>query len=69
MLILQFMPFDEIASLSSDKRVSKLLEIVKENKILLLEGRLRKEEEADDEEFSKEVADYLKFLISDEQKA
>ena len=47
MLILQFMPFDEIASLSSDKRVSKLLEIVKENKILLLEGRLRKEEEAE----------------------
>ncbi|MBI4453792.1 DUF2073 domain-containing protein [Candidatus Woesearchaeota archaeon] len=47
MLTLQFMPFDEIERLSSDKRVSKLLEIVKENKILLLEGRLKKEEEAE----------------------
>lgn len=47
MLTLQFMPFDEISKLSSDKRVSKLLEIVKENKILLLEGRLKKEEEAE----------------------
>lgn len=47
MLTLEFMPYDEIAQLSSNKRISKLLRIVKENKILLLEGRLKKEEEAD----------------------
>lgn len=41
------MPYDEIAQLSSNKRISKLLRIVKENKILLLEGRLKKEEEAE----------------------
>ncbi|MBT4824900.1 DUF2073 domain-containing protein [Candidatus Woesearchaeota archaeon] len=47
MLTLEFMPYDEIAQLSSNKRISKLLRIVKENKILLLEGRLKKEEEAE----------------------
>ena len=47
MLTLQFMPYDEIANLSSNKRISKLLRIVKEHKILLLEGRLKKEEEAE----------------------
>ena len=47
MLTLQFMPYDQIANISSDKRISKLLKIVKDNKILMLEGRLRKEEEAE----------------------
>ncbi|MBI3033338.1 DUF2073 domain-containing protein [Candidatus Woesearchaeota archaeon] len=47
MLTLQFVPYHEIESLSSSKRVSKLLDIVKLNKILLLEGRLTREEEAD----------------------
>jgi hypothetical protein len=47
MITLQFVPYYEIADLSSPKRIRKLLQIVKENKILLLEGRLKKQEEAE----------------------
>jgi hypothetical protein len=47
MLTLQFIPYGEIEYLSSAKRVNKLLELVKQNKIILLEGRLKKEEETD----------------------
>jgi len=47
MLTLQFVPFHEIEDLGSARRVKKLLDIAKENKIVLLEGRLKKEEEAD----------------------
>jgi hypothetical protein len=42
-----FVPYHEIEDLSSAKRVNKLLNIVKQDKIVLLEGQLRKEEEAD----------------------
>ena len=45
-LVLQFMPYSEIESLDSQKRVDKLLKIVKENKIVLIEGKLRPTEEA-----------------------
>jgi len=47
MLTLEFVPYHEIESLSSAKRISKLLNITKENKIVLLEGRLKKQEEAE----------------------
>jgi hypothetical protein len=47
MVTFQFVPYQDIESLSSAKRINKLLNIVKENKIVLMEGRLRKEEEAD----------------------
>lgn len=47
MLTLRFVPYSEIEYLSSARRIHKLLDIVKEDKIVLLEGRLRKEEEAD----------------------
>lgn len=47
MLTLQFMPYSEFEQLSSEKRIEKLLKIVKENKILLMEGRLRRDEEAE----------------------
>jgi len=47
MLTLQFVPYTEIEPLDSDARIGKLLEIVKENKIVLLEGRLRRKEEAE----------------------
>lgn len=47
MLTLQFIPYTEIENLTSAKRVSKLLQLVKAEKIILLEGRLRSEEEAD----------------------
>tara|TARA_Y100000310_G_C20643840_1_gene795473 strand:- start:592 stop:984 length:393 start_codon:yes stop_codon:yes gene_type:complete len=46
-LTLQFIPYNEIAELGSARRVKKLLDIVKQDKIVLLEGRLRKEEEKD----------------------
>ena len=46
-ITLQFVPYYEIANLSSAKRVNKLLTIVKDNKILLLEGRLKKQEETE----------------------
>jgi hypothetical protein len=46
-LTLQFIPYNEIADLGSARRVKKLLDIAKENKIILLEGRLKKEEETD----------------------
>lgn len=47
MLTLQFVPYSEIEELGSARRVKKLIDLVKENKIVLLEGRLKKEEETD----------------------
>ncbi len=47
MLTLRFVPYHEIEYLSSARRVHKLLDLVKEDKIVLLEGRLKKEEETD----------------------
>ena len=47
MLTLQFIPYSEIAGLNSQKRIKKLLSVVKEEKIVLLEGRLTKEEEGE----------------------
>ena len=47
MLTLRFVPYHEIEYLSSARRIHKLLDLVKEDKIVLLEGRLKKEEEAD----------------------
>lgn len=47
MITLQFVPYHEIEGLNSQKRIKKLLSIVKENKILLLEGRLKKQEETE----------------------
>ncbi|MFC1723279.1 DUF2073 domain-containing protein [Nanoarchaeota archaeon] len=46
-LTLQFIPYTEIQSLSGLGRIRKLLNAVKDNKIVLMEGRLRKEEEAE----------------------
>ena len=50
-------PHYEIEDLSSAKRVNKLLNIVKENKIVILEGRLKKEEETDLIEITMEEID------------
>ena len=47
MVTLQFVPYHEIEDLDSARRVKKLIDIVKENKIVLLQGRLKKEEETD----------------------
>lgn len=47
MLAFQFIPYTEIEKLSSDRRIQRILNVVKDNKIAVLEGRLTKEEEAD----------------------
>ncbi len=47
MLTLQFISYNQIADLESEDRIKKLLDFVKQDKIVLLEGRLREEEEAD----------------------
>ncbi len=45
MLTLQFIPHHEIEKLDSEARITKLLDGVKNNEIVLLEGRLESEEE------------------------
>lgn len=47
MVTFQFVPYQDIEWLESAKRVKKLIDIVKQDKIALLQGRLKKEEEAD----------------------
>jgi len=47
MLTLQFIPYYEIEDLDSTKRITKLLKAVKANKIVLMEGRLKSNEEAE----------------------
>ena len=56
-LTLQFIPFSEIEDLDSARRVKKIMDIVKENKIVLLEGRLKKQEETDLIEITMEEID------------
>jgi hypothetical protein len=46
MLTIQFMPYFELKDLSSEARIQKLLDLTKKEKIVLIEGRLKKEEEA-----------------------
>jgi len=57
MVTFQFVPYSGIERLSSAKRINKLLNIVKSNKIVILEGRLKKEEEADLIEITMEEID------------
>lgn len=47
MLTIQFVPYSEIEGLNSVKRITKLLKIVKSEKIILLEGKLKSHEEAE----------------------
>ena len=47
MVTIQFVPYTEIENLTGLGRIRKLLNIAKTNKIVLLQGRLRKEEEAE----------------------
>lgn len=47
MLTLQFIPYHEIEDLSSEDRINKILDIAKQNSIVLIEGRLSKGEEKD----------------------
>lgn len=47
MLVLKFVKYAEIEELDSEKRIDLLIDHVKSNKIIILEGRLKKHEEAD----------------------
>lgn len=47
MLTLQFIPYSEISGLTSEKKISKLLKVVQEEKIILLEGRLASNEKSE----------------------
>jgi len=47
MVTLQFIPYAEIDGLSSVGRIRLLLDIAKKDKIALLQGRLKKEEEVE----------------------
>jgi len=47
MLTLQFIPFQEIEKLDSKERINKLLKVVKEEKIILLEGSIKPEEQSE----------------------
>jgi len=46
-ITIQFIPYTEIAYISSYKRVKKLVDLAIEDKILLIQGKLASEEEAD----------------------
>lgn len=45
-LSIQFLPYSEIRHLDSNSRIKKILTIVLSNNILILQGRLKSEEEA-----------------------
>jgi len=45
MLTIQFVPYNEIEPLSQDSKIRKLIGIAKENKIVVMEGRLKPVEE------------------------
>lgn len=47
MVTIQFVPYTEIEGLSSIGRIRKLLNIAKEDKIVLLQGRLKNDEETE----------------------
>lgn len=47
MVTFQFIPYHEVEKLTSAKRINKLLNVVKDDRIVIMEGRLTKEEEAD----------------------
>ncbi len=46
MLTIEFIQYHELAKLSPQQRLNRLLTEVKENKLVMMEGRLRPEEEA-----------------------
>ncbi len=45
-LTLHFMPYSEIAKLDTVERIKKLLKIILDNKVVILQGRLKPEEES-----------------------
>lgn len=59
-LSLQVLPFSEVQNLSISERVKKILTIVLGNKIVILHGRLRAEEEARLIEDTMALVDHVK---------
>ena len=57
MVTFQFIPYHDVETLTAAKRVNKLLNIVKDDRIVIMEGRLKKEEEADLIEITMEEID------------
>ncbi len=74
MVTLQLIPYAEIEDLTSLGRIRKLLNIAKQNKIVLLQGRLKKEEEAElikttMEEINKDFKGIELAVIEEEKRA
>lgn len=46
-LTIQYIPFEEVSDLDSERKIQKLIRIVKQNKLVLMEGTLTSQEEAD----------------------
>src|SRR3989338_2121123 len=63
-LRLQVLPFSEVHHLSISERVKKILSIVLGNKIVILHGRLRAEEEARLIEDTMALVDKLKHGVA-----
>ncbi|MBS3133184.1 DUF2073 domain-containing protein [Candidatus Woesearchaeota archaeon] len=47
MLTLQFIPYSDIEGVPLEQKIKKILGIVKEDKIIVMEGRLKKSEETE----------------------
>jgi len=45
-LTIQFLPYSEIETLKSGERIKKILDIILDNKLVVIQGKLRSEEEA-----------------------
>ena len=46
-LTIQYVPFEEMSGLDSERKIQKLIKIVRQNKLVLMEGTLTSQEEAD----------------------
>ncbi len=56
-LTMQYVPFEEVSGLDSERKIQKLIKIVKQNKLVLMEGTLTPQEEADLIEETMEIID------------
>lgn len=57
---IQFLPYSEIRDLGSSERIRKILKIVLENNILILQGKLKSEEETRLIEDTMAMVDHVK---------
>jgi len=47
MLTLQFIPYSDVEGLTTEQKIKKILGIVKDDKVIVMEGRLKKTEETE----------------------